>query len=65
MCHSEHHDPEERRRLRLSGLQGLSGVIRKTVNEDLAENIWDARHMEKIVPSLLYNIDAESFEGKN
>ena len=50
--------------MRLSGLQGLSGVIRKTVNEDLAENIWDARHMEKIVPSLLYNIDAESFEGK-
>jgi len=24
-------------------ISGLNGVIRKTVNEDLAENIWDPR----------------------
>ena len=44
--------------LRVSGLQGLLGVIRKTVNEDLAENIWEPKHMDKIVPSLLFNLEA-------
>ena len=56
MCHVEHNDPGLTVRIRLSGLQGLNGVIRKTVNEDLAENIWDPKHMDKIVPSLLYNL---------
>jgi len=61
MCHAEHQDQLVRDEVRLSGLQGLNGVIRKTVNEDLAENIWEARHMDKIVPSLLYNVDAAQF----
>ena len=61
MCHSDHDDPQLREAIRLSGLQGLNGVIRKTVNEVLAENIWD--HMDKIVPSLLYNIDPAQFGG--
>ena len=56
MCHIEHNDPDLTVKIRLSGLQGLNGVIRKTVNEDLAENIWDPKHMDKIVPSLLYNL---------
>ena len=30
------------------------GVVRKTVSDELAENIW--RHMDKIVPPLLYNM---------
>ena len=47
-------------RLRIAGLNGIWGVIRKTVNEDLAENIWDAKHMEKIVPSLLFNLDPKT-----
>lgn len=64
MCHSDYNDAVLRRELRLSGLQGLNGVIRKTVNEDLAENIWDPKHMEKIVPSLLYNIDPAQLEGR-
>lgn len=60
MCHSDHSDVEgTRRQLRISGLEGLLGVIRKTVNEDLAENIWDSRHMDKIVPSLLFNLDVK------
>lgn len=59
MCHSELNDAEKKRRLRCAGLLGLLGVIRKTVNEDLAENIWEPKHMDKIVPSLLYNMDAE------
>lgn len=42
--------------LRLAGLNGLRGVIKKTVSDDLQVNIWDETHMEKIIPSLLYNI---------
>lgn len=34
----------------------LQGVVRKTVSDDLVENIWEATHMDKIVPSLLYNM---------
>ena len=51
--------------IRVSGLQGLLGVIRKTVNEDLAENIWEPEHMDKIIPSLLYNLDAPSNEDRH
>ena len=69
MCLSNHNDIEgTRKRLRISGLEGLYGVIRKTVNEDLAENIWEAKHMDKIVASLLFNLNVNemgiSMEGE-
>ena len=63
MCHADYADPAVRTSVRLAGLRGLNGVIRKTVNEDLAENIWDPRHMDKIVPSLLYNVESEGGAG--
>ncbi|XP_062530203.1 protein EFR3 homolog cmp44E isoform X4 [Bombyx mori] len=63
MCHSNHGEPGPRDRIRLAGIQGLQGVIRKTVSDDLVENIWEAQHMDKIVPSLLYNMQsAEKYE---
>ena len=34
----------------------LQGVVRKTVSDDLVENIWEPVHMDKIMPSLLYNM---------
>ncbi|KAF0297690.1 Protein EFR3 cmp44E [Amphibalanus amphitrite] len=34
-----------------------SGVIKKTVSDDLVENIWTESHMDKIIPSLLFNMD--------
>lgn len=34
----------------------LQGVVRKTLSDDLVENIWEPVHMDKIVPSLLYNM---------
>jgi hypothetical protein len=43
-------------RIRNAGLRGLQGVVRKTVSDDLQVNIWEAIHMDKIVPSLLYNM---------
>lgn len=56
MCHSNHDDRELCTQLRMAGIRGLQGVIRKTVSDDLVENIWDRQHMEKIVPSLLFNM---------
>lgn len=44
------------RRIRMSGIKGLQGVVRKTVNDELQANIWDPQHMDKIVPSLLFNL---------
>lgn len=43
-------------RIRMSGIKGLQGVVRKTVNDELQANIWEPQHMDKIVPSLLFNL---------
>ncbi|XP_033215913.1 protein EFR3 homolog cmp44E isoform X2 [Belonocnema kinseyi] len=56
MCHSNHDDSAIRKQIRLAGIQGLQGVVRKTLSDDLVENIWEPVHMDKIVPSLLYNM---------
>jgi len=56
MCHNNDDDRNVRNALRLAGIKGLQGVVRKTVSDDLVENIWEPVHMDKIVPSLLYNM---------
>lgn len=56
LCHDNNTDLEIRRMLRIAGLNGLKGVIRKTVSDDLQVDIWDDNHMDKIVPSLVYNM---------
>lgn len=56
MCHCNVEDAEVRRKLRLAGLKGLQGVVRKTVADDLQVNIWEKAHMDKIIPSLLFNM---------
>ncbi|KAL9915193.1 protein EFR3 homolog cmp44E isoform X2 [Glossina fuscipes] len=56
MCHGNNDNTELRDNIRLAGIKGLQGVIRKTVSDDLVENIWEKQHMEKIVPSLLFNM---------
>lgn len=43
-------------RIRVSGIRGLQGVVRKTVDNELLVNIWEPRHMEQIVPALLVNL---------
>jgi hypothetical protein len=62
MCHGSYDDVEITNSIRMAGIKGLQGVIRKTVSDDLVENIWDKQHMEKIVPSLLYNMQTGSQE---
>ncbi|XP_013876711.1 protein EFR3 homolog B isoform X1 [Austrofundulus limnaeus] len=58
MCHSGYEDPDIRTKIRMAGIQGLQGVVRKTVNDELQANIWDPQHMDKIVPSLLFNLQS-------
>ncbi|XP_077547044.1 protein EFR3 homolog stmA isoform X3 [Haemaphysalis longicornis] len=64
LCHDNSPDTELRKQLRLAGLRGLQGVVRKTVSDDLQVNIWDETHMEKIVPSLLFNMQDANLKGK-
>uniref|UniRef100_A0A672KTY1 EFR3 homolog B n=1 Tax=Sinocyclocheilus grahami TaxID=75366 RepID=A0A672KTY1_SINGR len=59
MCHSSYEDPDSRTKIRMAGIRGLQGVVRKTVNDELQANIWDPQHMDKIVPSLLFNLQQE------
>ena len=54
MCWNNEDSMSDRQRLQTAGLKGLQGVIRKTVSDDLQVNIWEASHMGKIIPSLLY-----------
>ena len=62
MCHYETNLPSVTTKIRISGLQGIGGVVRKIENEDLAENIWAPTHMDKIIPSLLYNIQIGDYK---
>ncbi|XP_015586861.1 protein EFR3 homolog cmp44E isoform X2 [Cephus cinctus] len=64
MCHSNHDDMGIRKQIRLAGIQGLQGVVRKTLSDDLVENIWEPVHMDKIVPSLLYNMQNLRYSDK-
>ncbi|CAB0019882.1 unnamed protein product [Nesidiocoris tenuis] len=65
MCHNNRDDPTTRNMLRVAGIRGLRGVIRKTVVDDLVENIWEANHMAKIIPSLLFNMQDSSYYKKD
>ncbi|XP_037552469.1 protein EFR3 homolog B [Nematolebias whitei] len=56
MCHSDHNDHDTQIKIRVSGIRGLQGVVRKTVDDELQVNIWEPRHMEQIVPALLVNL---------
>ncbi|XP_018576301.1 protein EFR3 homolog cmp44E isoform X1 [Anoplophora glabripennis] len=63
MCHSG--DREDiRDKIRIAGIKGLQAVVRKTVSDDLVENIWEPVHMDKIVPSLLFNMQESGFHKK-
>lgn len=62
MSHNSDREIDKRRKLRVAGLNGLKGVIRKTVSDDLQANIWDETHMDKIVPSLLYNMQSQDLD---
>ncbi|XP_054619695.1 protein EFR3 homolog A isoform X4 [Dunckerocampus dactyliophorus] len=56
MCHSTHEDVDTRTRIRVAGIKGLQGVVRKTVNDELQAIIWEPQHMDKLIPSMLFNM---------
>ncbi|KAK3858639.1 hypothetical protein Pcinc_035197 [Petrolisthes cinctipes] len=60
MCYSNDDCPDTSRQLRTAGIRGLQGVVRKTDWDNLGESIWLPTHMEKIVPSLLYNMQGNT-----
>ncbi|XP_059201408.1 protein EFR3 homolog A isoform X1 [Centropristis striata] len=63
MCHSTHEEPETRTRIRVAGIKGLQGVVRKTVNDELQAIIWEPQHMDKLIPSMLFNMqDSEDLD---
>ncbi|XP_061695052.1 protein EFR3 homolog A [Syngnathoides biaculeatus] len=63
MCHSTHEDPDTRTRIRVAGIKGLQGVVRKTVNDELQAIIWEPQHMDKLIPSMLFNMqDGEDLD---
>jgi len=63
MCHVSVGEPAAVRQMRFNGLRGLRGVIMKSTKEgDLHANIWERQHMDKIVPSILYNFQEQ--EGR-
>ncbi|XP_018613309.1 protein EFR3 homolog A isoform X2 [Scleropages formosus] len=65
MCHSTHEDPETRTRIRVAGIKGLQGVVRKTVNDELQAIIWEPQHMNKLIPSMLFNMqEADDFDSR-
>ncbi|XP_067887849.1 protein EFR3 homolog A-like isoform X3 [Heterodontus francisci] len=66
MCHSYIDDLETRTKIRIAGIKGIQGVVRKTVNDELQTIIWEPQHMDKIVPSLLFNMQkTEDPDSKN
>lgn len=62
LCHNNQTDLKKRKILRVAGLIGIRGLIRKTVSDDLQVDIWSEVHMEKIVPSLLFNMQCKDFD---
>ncbi|XP_072170342.1 protein EFR3 homolog B-like [Diadema setosum] len=65
MCHNNYETLAVRRKIRIAGLKGIQGVIRKTVSDELqVSKIWEKQHMEKIIPSLLFNMQ-EGFENNH
>eukprot|EP00105_Crassostrea_gigas_P001528 XP_011413750.1 PREDICTED: protein EFR3 homolog B isoform X5 [Crassostrea gigas] len=65
MSHNADRNENVRVKIRGAGLLGLQGVVRKTVSDDLQVNIWDPVHMDKIVPSLLFNMHTPEFMSVN
>ena len=62
MCWFSTGNEEDCFKIRLAGLKGLQGVVRKTVSDDLQANIMDDSHMSKIIPSLLFVMEGSSKE---
>ncbi|MFH4973809.1 hypothetical protein AB6A40_000518 [Gnathostoma spinigerum] len=57
MCHSN--QDGNAKAIRYAGLRGLRGVLWKSAADPLQASIWEKQHMDKIVPSILFNLQSE------
>ncbi|XP_071820926.1 protein EFR3 homolog B-like isoform X2 [Apostichopus japonicus] len=64
MCYSDDDHPDTKKKIRVAGLKGLRGIVKKTVSDDLQYNIWEKQNMDKIIPSFLFNMQ-EYFENRD
>ncbi|VDM46756.1 unnamed protein product [Toxocara canis] len=63
MCHSN--QGTDAKAIRYAGLRGLRGVLWKSATDPLQASIWEKQHMDKIVPSILFNLqDDDSLENE-
>jgi len=56
MCHAHNTKEENTKQVRLHGLFGLQGIIRKTAPDTFQVKVWDSLQMKKIMHSLLENM---------
>ncbi|CAF0935787.1 unnamed protein product [Didymodactylos carnosus] len=56
LCHNN--DEQNKTKFRCLGLRGHHALIRKTANDELQNDVW--RHMDKIVPSIIYNMNVKN-----
>lgn len=48
---------EDAKAIRCAGLKGLRGVLWKSATDPLQASIWEKQHMDKIIPSILFNLE--------
>ncbi|VBB30779.1 unnamed protein product [Acanthocheilonema viteae] len=57
MCHAN--NSEISKDARYAGLRGLRGVMWKSTTDPLQTSIWERQYMDKIIPSILFNLQEE------
>lgn len=65
---AENYSLSEVKRVRVAGIKGVRGVIRKTMKDTLQQtSFWNQnageKHLEKMVPALIFNIETAYFDN--
>ncbi|VIO93758.1 Hypothetical 96.7 kDa protein C32D5.3 in chromosome II, putative [Brugia malayi] len=60
MCYAN--NSETSKDARYAGLRGLRGVMWKLTTDPLQTSIWERQYMDKIIPSILFNLQEEDYE---
>ncbi|VDN33865.1 unnamed protein product, partial [Gongylonema pulchrum] len=62
MCHANS-SSQNAKDVRYAGLRGLRGVMWKSATDPLQTSIWEKEHMDKIIPSILFNLQDDEDSG--